>query len=170
MKHEGSASVDFGLADFKAARVISKGLGFFGYYFREDPAVEVVSVFYFVLGAINEDIFFGRMAVKIQENLWFESLSDVLDKVCLIKQMGLVKHSVEISTSNSCSKVTNYYPIDIYHRNNLEAGFVPDVMGLWRAKVLDKAFHHPTSLRLTWVQSSNCKVVLLLCLLGEVRD
>jgi hypothetical protein len=59
MEHQGSSSANFGLTDFEDARIISESIGFFGDKFRVNSAVQVISVFDFVLRAVYEDIFLG---------------------------------------------------------------------------------------------------------------
>ena len=59
MEHQGSSSVNFGLTDFEDTGIISESIGFFGDEFGVNSAVEVISVFDFILRAVDEDVFLG---------------------------------------------------------------------------------------------------------------
>ena len=170
MEHQGPSSANFGLTDFEDARIISESIGFFGDKFRVNSAVQVISVFDFVLRAVYEDIFLGWVSVKIQKYFWLEVLCDFFYQIGLVKHLRFVKHSVQVSTSDSCSKITQNDSIHVYHWYYFELNFLSDVMSLWRAKVLDETLHHPTSLGLPWMQPANWKMVLFFGLLGKIGD
>lgn len=87
-----------------------------------------------------------------------------------MKHLRFVEHSIQVSTPDPCSKITQNDSIHVYHWYNFELNFLSDVMSLWRAQIPDEALHHPTSLGLPWMQPANRKMVLFFGLLGEIGD
>ena len=150
--------------------IVPESLALQGYHLWQQSAQNVIPALNAVPWAIKENVTLRWVSVEVQEYFVAHLSTNLSHLLYLRKCRRIMKLSVEVSTHDGSSEITQYNSIHIEHGHNSDYIVFPQKVALRGDDMWDETIHHPAALGFSRVLPAYAKDVLLWALGGKVRD